>query len=90
MTRLETLKAAVEAHCGDKLTEVRLAGGEITAIVSPENLREVALRLRDTPALRLEQRQLRDLVRSRDHLSHRRGRHRTPAPRSVKKTQRPR
>jgi NADH-quinone oxidoreductase subunit C len=55
MTRLETLKTAVEAHCGDKLTSVRIAGGEITAIVLPENLREVALRLRDTPELRLEQ-----------------------------------
>lgn len=55
MTRLETLKTAVEAHCGDKLTSVRIAGDEMTAIVLPENLREVALRLRDTPELRLEQ-----------------------------------
>ena len=32
-----------------------MAGGEITAIVTPENLREIALRLRDTPELRFEQ-----------------------------------
>lgn len=55
MTRLEALKAALEAHCGGKLNELRMTGGEITAIVSPENLREVALRLRDAPELRFEQ-----------------------------------
>jgi NADH-quinone oxidoreductase subunit C len=55
MTRLEALKAALEAHCSDKLNELRVAGGEITVTVSPENLRETALRLRDTPELRFEQ-----------------------------------
>jgi NADH-quinone oxidoreductase subunit C len=55
MTRLETLKAALEAHCGDRFTQLRIAGGEITGIVAPERLRETALLLRDTPALRFEQ-----------------------------------
>jgi NADH-quinone oxidoreductase subunit C len=54
MTRLETLKAALEAHCS-KLESIRISGSEITATVLPEHVRETALCLRDTPALRFEQ-----------------------------------
>jgi NADH-quinone oxidoreductase subunit C len=55
MTRLEALKSSLESHCGDRFTQLRIAGGEITATLAPENLRETAFLLRDTPALRFEQ-----------------------------------
>jgi len=54
MTRLETLKAALETHCS-KLDQVRMSATELTATLAPEDIREVALCLRDTPALAFEQ-----------------------------------
>jgi NADH-quinone oxidoreductase subunit C len=55
MTRLEQLVAALETHCAGRLTDVRTARGEVSAVVAPDQLRETALLLRDTPELRFRQ-----------------------------------
>ena len=55
MTRLEQLLAALESHCAGRLSDIRTARGEITAVVAPEQLRETALLLRDTPELKFRQ-----------------------------------
>ncbi len=55
MTRLDTLVAALEAHCSGALENMCVARGEVTAVVAPERLRATALILRDTPALRFQQ-----------------------------------
>ncbi|MGZ5115886.1 MAG: NADH-quinone oxidoreductase subunit C [Burkholderiales bacterium] len=55
MNRLETLTATLRASCGDKLISVESALGEITAVIEPEQLREVATLLRDAPELRFQQ-----------------------------------
>ena len=55
MSQLDTLVAALDAHCGGALADIRVARGEVTAVVAPEQLRATALLLRDTPALRFQQ-----------------------------------
>jgi NADH-quinone oxidoreductase subunit C len=55
MNRLETLTAALRTSCGDKLVSLHTALGELTVIIEPEHLREIATLLRDAPELRFEQ-----------------------------------
>jgi NADH-quinone oxidoreductase subunit C len=55
MTRVEQLVAALETHCAGRLSDIRTARGEVTAVVAPDQLRETALLLRDTPELRFRQ-----------------------------------
>ena len=55
MNRLETLTTALRARWGDKLVSVESALGEITVVIEPERLREVAMLLRDAPDLRFQQ-----------------------------------
>ena len=55
MTRLESLVAALQAHCGDKLTRFDIARGEVTATVAAEDLLAVGTLLRDTPELHFQQ-----------------------------------
>jgi NADH-quinone oxidoreductase subunit C len=55
MTRLDVLIAALQSHCGAKISSITTARDEVTAVLAPESLRDVALLLRDTPALRFEQ-----------------------------------
>jgi NADH-quinone oxidoreductase subunit C len=55
MTRLETLSATLQRICGDRLESVRIARGEVAAIIAPERLLETAALLRDAPELRFQQ-----------------------------------
>ena len=55
MTRLDTLKAALELALGDKLKALVVDRGEITITVSADNYLAVAYTLRDEPSLRFEQ-----------------------------------
>ncbi|MGZ8156235.1 MAG: NADH-quinone oxidoreductase subunit C [Burkholderiales bacterium] len=55
MSRLETLQAALEKNCGDRLAGVRVAANELTAIVPAEHLLSVATTLRDAPDLHFQQ-----------------------------------
>ena len=55
MSRLESLTAALHDICGEGLTRVETARGEVTAILTPEKLRETAVLLRDAPELRFQQ-----------------------------------
>ena len=55
MTRQESLAEALRAAFGDKLRSVEVKLGEVTAVVGASDYAEVALRLRDDPALRFEQ-----------------------------------
>lgn len=53
--RLENLVAGLGAVFGDKLERVTTSLGEVTVVVAPEQLLEVATALRDAPQLRFEQ-----------------------------------
>ena len=53
--RAETLTAALQAALGDRIVSVTTALGEVTAVVKPGDLLEVATKLRDAPELRFEQ-----------------------------------
>jgi NADH-quinone oxidoreductase subunit C len=55
MTRLETLVENLQSALGDDLAEVKLALGEVTAVVRPTAYRAACLKLRDDPRLRFEQ-----------------------------------
>jgi NADH-quinone oxidoreductase subunit C len=55
MTRLQTLQAALEAVLGSKLKKLVNERGEITITISADDYIEVALALRDDPALKFEQ-----------------------------------
>ena len=53
MTRLETLKAALDAALGGRApTTARL--GELTAVIAASDLQDAARTLRDDPALRFD------------------------------------
>jgi len=54
-SRAETLTAALQAALGDRIVSVTTALGEVTAVVKPVDLLEVATKLRDAPELRFEQ-----------------------------------
>jgi NADH-quinone oxidoreductase subunit C len=51
----DTLAAALQSTLGDRLLSVAAALGEVTVVVKGENLRDVAMTLRDAPNLRFEQ-----------------------------------
>jgi NADH-quinone oxidoreductase subunit C len=53
-TRIETLAKALADCCGDKLTSVAVARGEVTAVVPADRLPTVLRMLRDRPELRFE------------------------------------
>ena len=55
MSHLEALQQALEVSLGSRLTTLVADRGEITITVSAADYREVALTLRDNPALRFEQ-----------------------------------
>jgi NADH-quinone oxidoreductase subunit C len=55
MTRLDTLKAALEEVLGSKLKKIIVDRGEITITVSPDDYIPASLALRDDPSLRFEQ-----------------------------------
>jgi len=55
MTHLEALQQALEVALGSRLNTLATERGEITITVSAADYREVALTLRDDPALRFEQ-----------------------------------
>lgn len=55
MATLETLKMALERICGDRLSRIQSAHGEVTAVVAPERLLETAALLRDAPELHFQQ-----------------------------------
>ena len=55
MTHLEALQQALEVALGSRLNTLVSDRGEITITVSATDYREVALTLRDNPALRFEQ-----------------------------------
>ena len=55
MSRIETLSAALASALGDKLTSVKSALGEVTAVVKAGDLIDVTTALRDAPDLRFEQ-----------------------------------
>ena len=55
MTHLEALQQALEVALGSRLNTLVADRGEITITVSAADYREVALTLRDDPALRFEQ-----------------------------------
>jgi NADH-quinone oxidoreductase subunit C len=54
-TRLEILAAALQSALGDRLASVAIARGEVTAVVRPGDLLDIAMTLRDAPALGFEQ-----------------------------------
>jgi len=54
-SRAETLTAALQAALGDRIVSVGTALGEVTAVVKPGDLLEVATKLRDAPELHFEQ-----------------------------------
>ncbi len=54
-SRAETLTAALQAALGDRIVSVTTALGEVTAVVKPGDLLEVATKLRDAPEFRFEQ-----------------------------------
>ncbi len=54
MTRLETLHAAVQSLLGPLVQSITVRLGEITVVVSAKHYLEVALKLRDDPALHFE------------------------------------
>jgi NADH-quinone oxidoreductase subunit C len=53
-TKIETLAANVEAALGEAATEVRIAVGEVTAIVAVDRLTDAMRSLRDRTDLRFE------------------------------------
>ena len=55
MTHIETLQQALEAVLGSRIKKLVADRGEITMTVSAAEYPEVALALRDAPALRFEQ-----------------------------------
>ena len=55
MTHIETLQQALEAVLGSRIKKLVADRGEITVTVSSAEYLEVALALRDDPALRFEQ-----------------------------------
>jgi NADH-quinone oxidoreductase subunit C len=55
MTHIETLQQALEAVLGSRIKTLVVDRGEITITVSSAEYPEVALALRDNPALRFEQ-----------------------------------
>jgi NADH-quinone oxidoreductase subunit C len=55
MTKLDTLKAALESVLGARLKSLVCDRGELTIHVNPADYAGVALLLRDDPALRFEQ-----------------------------------
>ena len=59
MAKLDKLTAALQRVCGDRLAGVEVALNEVTAVVEPENLLDIAVLLRDSPELHF--RQLMDL-----------------------------
>jgi NADH-quinone oxidoreductase subunit C len=54
-SKLETLKANLEAALGGRLQSVTEAIGEVTIVVKASEYLDVAARLRDEPSLRFEQ-----------------------------------
>jgi NADH-quinone oxidoreductase subunit C len=54
-SKLNTLKANLEAALGNRLQSVTETLGQLTAVVKAEDYLEVAQRLRDDPSLRFEQ-----------------------------------
>ena len=55
MSRLDLLADTLRATCGARLKSLTADRGELTAVIDPADLPEVAKLLRDTPALRFEQ-----------------------------------
>ena len=55
MSRIETLTSELAAAFGDKLSSVKSDLGEVTAVVHPQHLLEVATALRDAHGLRFGQ-----------------------------------
>jgi NADH-quinone oxidoreductase subunit C len=53
--KLDTLQAALEATLSNKIKSKKLDRGELTITVAAADYHEVALRLRDDPALKFEQ-----------------------------------
>jgi NADH-quinone oxidoreductase subunit C len=53
--KLERLCRQLKESFGDRIGEPVVALGQVTVVVPPENYLEVALKLRDDPALRFEQ-----------------------------------
>ena len=53
--KLERLCRQLKEIFGDRISEPVVALGQVTVVVPPENYLEVALKLRDDPALRFEQ-----------------------------------
>jgi NADH-quinone oxidoreductase subunit C len=53
-TKPDVLAAALVAALGDALSEVKLALGEVTAVIPPDRLLEALRTLRDRPELRFE------------------------------------
>ena len=54
-SKLETLKANIEAAFSGRLLSVTEAIGELTIVVSAKEYQDIATRLRDDPSLRFEQ-----------------------------------
>ncbi|HZN26418.1 MAG TPA: NADH-quinone oxidoreductase subunit C [Burkholderiales bacterium] len=55
MAKLDKLTAALQRVCGDRLASVEVALNEVTAVVEPENLLDIAVLLRDSPELHFQQ-----------------------------------
>ena len=55
MAKLDKLTAALQRVCGDRLAGVEVALNEVTAVVEPENLLDIAVLLRDSPELHFQQ-----------------------------------
>jgi NADH-quinone oxidoreductase subunit C len=53
--RLDTLQAALESVLGDKIKRLQRDLGELAVVIRAEHYLEVALALRDNPALKFEQ-----------------------------------
>jgi NADH-quinone oxidoreductase subunit C len=53
--RLQSLEAELRSVAGDRLTQFYMAFGELTAVVSPDDLTQVMILLRDSPTLRFAQ-----------------------------------
>jgi NADH-quinone oxidoreductase subunit C len=55
MTKLDKLTAALQRVCGDRLASVEIALDEVTVVIEPENLLDIAVLLRDSPELQFAQ-----------------------------------
>ena len=55
MAKLDKLTAALQRVCGDRHAGEEVALNEVTAVVEPENLLDIAVLLRDSPELHFQQ-----------------------------------